>query len=100
MAIRWVDDKFSTTRGFLGDIEIGTIHWISARGTVGVAGYQFRSEFFGTAPDVLVDGEIWPSPEDAKKEAELKALAFAEYIFKTVHGEQAWTEFTEARSGS
>lgn len=98
MALTWVTGKFSSEEGFLGDMPIGSVVWISNRG--GAGGYQFSSKVFSQAPGIPEQGGIYSSAENAKSEAWLRAAAFAEYVFRQVHGDAAWDKFMEANRGT
>lgn len=100
MAIRWVDGRYSTSLGFLGEMEIGSIGWVSGRNPGEASGHQFRSSLFANVPHIAEEGIVHSDVADAKKEAELKAAMFAEHIFKAVHGEKTWNLFMGAGRGA
>lgn len=97
MALTWKKSSFGTDYAFLGKIQVGAVSWKSARSkdSGGRSGHYFRSELFGSAPDVPERGTLWDSIGEAKKEAEDMAVAYADYIGRKVHGDEAWDRFVK-----
>lgn len=96
MALTWQQSQFGTEYAFLGKIPVGAINWESSRGKGPDAesGYYFRSELFGAAPDIPTSGAVFADVEGAKKDAEDMAVAYADYIGRKVHGDEAWGRVT------
>ena len=98
MPLTWKKSAFGTDYAYLGKIEVGAVNWVSARSRNsedGRSGYPFRSQLLGAAPDVEERGAIWPDRGDAMKEAEDMAVAYADYIGRKVHGDEAWARVTK-----
>lgn len=96
MTLTWKQSAFGTDYAYLGKIEVGSVNWVSARRNApdGESGYQFKSVLFGAAPDVPEYGGVYPTKEGAMTEAADMAVAYADYIGRTVHGDEAWGRVT------
>ena len=93
MALAWKKSAFGTSYLYIGKISLGAVNWYSPR--KGAAeeetGYQFRSQMLGEIPEFKEAlSTLHPSEDEARKAGEVIALAFAEYIVRKVHGDEAF----------
>jgi len=93
MAITWKKSTFGTSYLYIGKISLGAVNWYSpGRGAPAEeTGYQFRSQLLEGLPEFTEALKtLHPSEDDARKAGETIALAFAEYIVRKVHGDEAF----------
>lgn len=93
MAVAWKKSAFGTSYLFIGNISIGAVNWYSpGKGAPSSeTGHQFRSQMLEHLPEFKEILQILhPSEEAAKAAGETIALAYAEYVVRKVHGDEAY----------
>lgn len=96
MALTWKPSGFNTEYAFLGRVEVGSVSWTSGNPRHGEGpGFVFRSRIFGVIPDMDEESETFPTQEAAKAEAEMRTIAYVDYLGRKTHGEDAWARVTK-----